>query len=151
MRTDLEQTIKALSEPIANSMNVQILEMRIVPNSNRQEIRFVLDRVERPVIISDCTSFSRQLSRILDVEDPVDSAYTLQVSSPGFKRLIRVPVDLNRFVDCRIKVRLFEPVSGRSVWIGVLRNYVDPLLITVDETGDLEILFNNIKRINLHE
>jgi len=151
LRNDSEQAVMVFAESIAESMGVQILEMRFVLNSNRLEIRFTLDRLDRSVSISDCSSFSRQLSRILDVEDPIESSYTLQVSSPGLKRLIRLPDDLSRFIGRRIKVRLIEAVSEKVVWIGILKNDKDPILLTTDEKGDLEFSFDNIRRINLHE
>jgi len=148
---DIEETILALAESVAEPMELQILELRFVPHVHRPEVRIVLDREVSPVTVADCAGFSRRLSRLLDVEDPVEGAYSLEVSSPGFKRLIRVPRDVPRFVNHRVKIRTHEDVHDRRVWIGVLMNSTDPLVIQTDEMGEIAIPFDAIKQVNLHE
>ncbi|MBN1295577.1 ribosome maturation factor RimP [bacterium] len=147
----VEQTVFALAETVAEPMGLEILEAQFVYHSKRIEVRIVLDRQSEPVSVSDCASFSRQLSRILDVEDPIESAYVLEVSSPGFRRLIRVPRDLTRFIGHRVRLKLREPIADRRVWIGSLMNDIDPLRIDTGEIGELAISFERIERINLHD
>lgn len=151
MRKVAKQTITSLSETISESLGMEILEIRFVPQRKRSEVRIVLDRLDRPVNITDCTEFSRKLSRILDVEDPIEDPYVLHVSSPGFKRLIRIPVDLPRFLNHRVKVRLTEPVLDQKVWTGNLLSDSDPFKLNTEEKGELEIAFDNVVQINLHE
>lgn len=151
MLKDIEQTVLALAESVAETLDLEILELRFIPHERRHEVRIVLDRKEHPVSVSDCAGFSRRLSRLLDVEDPIEGAYSLEVSSPGFKRLIRIPGDLPRFVNHRVKVRTLERISERTTWIGTLLNNTDPLRIETDEIGEIAIPFDRIKRVNLHE
>lgn len=151
MLKDIEQTVLTLAESVAETLDLEILELRFIPHERRHEVRIVLDREKDPVSVSDCAGFSRRLSRLLDVEDPIDGAYSLEVSSPGFKRLIRFPRDLPRFVNHRIKIRTHERISERTTWIGKLLNNTDPLRLETDEIGEIEIPFDLIKRINLHE
>ncbi|MGB3974981.1 MAG: ribosome maturation factor RimP [bacterium] len=147
----IEQAVWVLAEPVAQSLSLEILEIRIVKLHKRVDLRIVLDKIDNPVSISDCAEFSRKLSRLLDVEDPIAGPYSLEVSSPGFKRLIRVPKDLIRFQNRRVKVRLEEPLEGRTVWLGILQNAVDPLVIETDEAGSVTIPFQIIQQLNLHE
>jgi ribosome maturation factor RimP len=147
----IEQVISALAESVAHSMGMEILEVRCVKLHRKDEVRIVLDKTENPVSISDCTEFSRNLSRLMDVEDPIAGPYSIEVSSPGFRRLIRIPGDLSRFQNHRVKVRLNEPLGGRTVWLGILRNDTDPLMICTEEAGAIDIPFRSIRQLNLHE
>ena len=70
---------------------------------------------------------SREVSALLDVEDPIPSAYTLEVSSPGFDRVLRTRAHFERFVGARVFVELKEPRAGRRRYTGTL--------LTVDEGG----------------
>lgn len=148
---EAEEKLSELAESVADSLGVEILDLRFVPRKSRLQIRITIDRVDHPVTISDCVKLTRQLSRILDVEDPISGAYNLDVSSPGFRRIIRIPRDLNRFVNKKVKVKLTEPISEQTVWIGRLQNDSDPLKLATSEAGNLEIAFNKIKQLNLHE
>jgi ribosome maturation factor RimP len=67
------------------------------------------------------------VSSLLDIEDPIPSAYTLEVSSPGFDRLLRSRAHFGRFVGSRVFVELKEPRAGRRRYTGTL--------LTVDEGG----------------
>lgn len=147
----IEQVVSALAESVARSQGLEILEVRFVKLHKRHEVRIVLDKMHNPVSISDCAEFSRNLSRLMDVEDPIAGPYSIEVSSPGFKRLIRIPGDLSRFQNHRVKVRLNEPLGGRTVWLGILKNDADPLMICTDETGTIDIPFRIIRQLNLHE
>ena len=148
---EIEKIISDIAESVAESLGLEILDVRFVPRKNRHQIRITLDRLSKPVNITDCVKFNRQLSRILDVEDPISGPYNLDVSSPGFRRIIRIPKDLKRFIDKTVKVKLEEPISDRTVWIGRLLNDSDPLSIETPELGKMEIAFNKIKQLNLHE
>lgn len=141
----------AMAASIGDSLGLEILEVRFIRHQKRHELRIVLDRVDRPVSVDDCAEFSRRLSRQMDLDDPISDPYNLNVSSPGFRRLIRIPKDLSRFVNHRVKAHLNQEVQDRTVWIGILRNDSDPLLLHTDEIGDLNIPLAGIKQLNLHE
>ena len=89
--------------------------------------------MRRPqVSVEDCESVSREVSALLDVEDPIPSAYTLEVSSPGVDRVLRTPAHFERFVGARVLVELEAPRDGRRRYTGKL--------LTVDASGiELEV------------
>jgi len=77
--------------------------------------------------VDDCERVSREISALLDVEDPIPSGYTLEVSSPGFDRALRTREHFGRFVGSRVFVELKEPRAGRRRYTGQL--------LAVDEEG----------------
>ena len=77
--------------------------------------------------LEDCARASREVSALLDVEDPIPSAYTLEVSSPGSDRVLRTQAHFGRFVGSRVHVELKEPRAGRRRYTGTL--------LTVDAGG----------------
>ncbi len=144
-------TLKSLVEPVLESFGLELLEMRFVPRSKRSLLQLTIDRMDAPVSITDCEDVSRQFSRVLDVEDPIGGSYNLEVSSPGFKRLLRIPRDLPRFVGHRVRITLAEPLENRKVWIGILKSTDDPLRIDKTEIGLLKIPFQIINKANLDD
>ncbi len=148
---EVERVVTAMAEGVARSLGMEILEVRFILHSRRHDLRIVLDRQDRAVSVGDCAAFSRQLSGQMELNDPIPAAYNLEVSSPGFRRLIRIPADLPRFQNRRVKVRLNEAFQDRTVWIGVLSSESDPLIIGTDEIGEIQIPIDNVKQLNLHE
>lgn len=90
------------------------------------------------VRVEDCVRVSRQISGILDVEDPVEGNYDLEVSSPGLDRPLFEPAHFVRFSGERVRLRSSVPVDGRRNFNGVLRGFEDGfVLVDVDaDTGD---------------
>jgi ribosome maturation factor RimP len=86
----------------------------------------------RGVTVDDCAAVSRQLSAILDVEDPIPGSYSLEVSSPGLDRPLVTPADYRRFEGAMVKVRLLSAIDGR-------RNFTGRLVETTPEAVVLEV------------
>ena len=80
---------------------------------------------EESVSIEDCATVSRELSTILDVDDPLDRAYTLEVTSPGLDRPLRHEADFRRFVGRTASIVLAEPMDGQSYFSGRLGGVED--------------------------
>ena len=73
------------------------------------------------ISVDDCERASREIAALLDVDDPIPTAYTLEVSSPGFDRLLRTPAHFERFVGSRVFVELKVPRAGRRRYTGMLQ------------------------------
>ncbi|EQD48717.1 protein belonging to Uncharacterized protein family UPF0090 [mine drainage metagenome] len=82
-------------------------------------MRLYIDR-HGGVGIEDCERVSREVSALLDVEDPIPTAYTLEVSSPGFDRVLRTRAHFARFAGERVFVELATPREGRRRYTGTL-------------------------------
>jgi len=114
--------------------------------------------VDRPggVTIDHCQELSRTLETILDVEDFIEPAYSLEVSSPGVNRPLRKPEHFQKFAGERVHVKAFGPIEGsapgqapRKNWTGVLRGFADGM-VEVDVDGTLHrIPLEKIAKANI--
>ena len=122
----LRERLCTLLEPLLGRLGYELVELEYAPGPARALLRLYIDR-EGGVGLDDCERVSREVSALLDVEDPIPSAYTLEVSSPGFDRLLCKPAHFGRFLGSRVFVELKEPREGRRRYTGTL--------LTVDEGG----------------
>ena len=105
---------------MAASYGLDIYDVELKREGGQQVLRVVLDRpgpnrtAEESVSLDDCARVSEELSAILDVEDLIPTAYTLEVSSPGLDRPLRGPDDYRRFAGRLAKLVMREPVDGQT-------------------------------------
>jgi ribosome maturation factor RimP len=102
------------------------------------------------VRIEDCERVSREVSALLDVEDPIPTAYRLEVSSPGFDRVLRTSAHFERFVGARVWVELKVPrEGGRRRYTGRLAAVEDEgITLEVDDQA-VSVLFREIGKAKL--
>ncbi|MDB6084511.1 MAG: ribosome maturation factor RimP [Gammaproteobacteria bacterium] len=85
------------------------------------------------ITVEDCARVSHAVSEVLEIEDPIKGHYTLEVSSPGFDRILRKREHFERFVGERILAELKLPIEGRRRFIGVLKSIAgDSIVVVVD-------------------
>ncbi|HEY0768134.1 MAG TPA: ribosome maturation factor RimP, partial [Steroidobacteraceae bacterium] len=123
---NLRERLYALLEPLLGRLGYELVELEYAPSHTRAALRLFID-APAGVGLDDCERVSREVAALLDVEDPIPAAYTLEVSSPGFDRLLRTQAHFGRFVGSRVFVELKEPRAGRRRYTGKL--------LTVDEAG----------------
>jgi ribosome maturation factor RimP len=129
----MRATLLKLLEPVLESLGYELVELEFHPQGRGSLLRVFIDR-EGGVNLDDCEKVSRQISAVMDVEDPIPSAYTLEVSSPGLDRPLRKHSDYTRFAGKQAKLELLIPREGRRRFTGVLRGLEsDEVLIEVDE------------------
>jgi ribosome maturation factor RimP len=122
----LEQ-IRAIAERVAASRGLTVWEIQSRRESAGHVVRVFVDRPgpaatpEESVSIEDCEQVNREMSTILDVEDPLPFAYTLEVSSPGLDRPLRGEDDYRRFAGRLAKVVVREAVDNQKAFEGWLR------------------------------
>ena len=117
MTTQIQQLI---------SPSIEALGYEVVRVSLAGSIRKVLQIMAEPhdgrvMSVEDCARVSRAISAILDVEDPISGAYSLEVSSPGIDRPLTRPKDYDRYAGHEAKIETHEPVDGRKRFKGVLK------------------------------
>jgi len=113
------------------ALGFEMVEAELSGGRHHRTLRVYIDGPEG-VTVDDCAAVSRQLSAILDVEDPITGSYTLEVSSPGLDRPLVTPADFRRFQGAMIKVRLLNALDGR-------RNFTGRLLETTPESVVMEV------------
>lgn len=99
--------------------------------------------------ISDCEKVSREVSALLDVEDPIPTAYQLEVSSPGDDRVLRLPVHYERFAGSRVLVELNAPRAGRRRYTGILQQVEAAGVVLEVDGQQVAVPFNEIAKARL--
>ena len=123
---EIEQ-VRAIAERVTRSHGLEVWDIVSRRESSGQVIRVFIDRPgpaatpEESVSIEDCVEVSREIGTILDVEDPLPSAYTLEVSSPGLDRPLRGAEDYRRFAGRLAKIVVSEAVDNQKAFEGRLR------------------------------
>jgi ribosome maturation factor RimP len=118
---------RQLVEPVLERDGFELVEVEWLRQGPSWVLRLYIDRPGSRVGIDDCQAASRTIEPILDVEDFIEPAYSLEVSSPGVNRPLRKPADFLKFVGERAHVKSFAPVDTgagpRKNWTGILRGF----------------------------
>lgn len=144
--------LEDLFSPLAKIHGLTIVRVHF-SQGQKGKLQVMIERADdTPVSMDDCVRLSRDLSYFLDVEDPIQGSYHLEVTSPGPDRPLVKPGDFARFDGHRIKVSLNKPLEdGRKVYQGVLR-YVDENTFDLDlgaESPMVRIDYHHIRQASL--
>ena len=126
MAGDVVEQVRGIAARVAASCGLAIFDVQFRREGQGMVLRVLIDRsgpsatAEESVSVDDCARVSRDLSAILDVDDVIPTAYTLEVSSPGLDRPLRHPDDYRRFAGRRAKLVMREAVDGQKYFKGVL-------------------------------
>jgi ribosome maturation factor RimP len=126
MYGDVIERVRALASSVAGSYALDIFDVQYRREGPGMVLRVQIDRpgsgatAEESVSVEDCARVSRDLSAVLDVEDLLPAAYTLEVSSPGLDRPLRHAADYGRFAGRRAKLVMRQPVDGQMFFKGRL-------------------------------
>jgi ribosome maturation factor RimP len=133
MSATLRERLIALIEPLVGQLGYELVELEHSSGHGSAVVRLFIDS-PAGVGLADCERVSREVSALLDVEDPIPTAYTLEVSSPGFDRVLRTRAHFGRFVGARVHLELATPRAGRRRYTGTLLA-VDDGGITLEVDG----------------
>ncbi|MEX2455123.1 MAG: ribosome maturation factor RimP [Rhodospirillaceae bacterium] len=147
----MDQTtfIGTLVEPSLRAMGYELVRVHLSGSENLR-LQIMAERIDREeMTVEDCADISRNVSALLDVEDPIRNPYTLEVSSPGIDRPLVRFADYDRFSGHQARVESVEEVNGRKRFVGALAGTEgDSILIEVD--GEIHsIPFDFIRRAKL--
>src|SRR6266545_1257633 len=123
---DVVEQVRHAASRVASGYGLEIFDVQFRREASGMVLRVQIDRpgpaasAEESVSVEDCARVSRDLSAILDVEDIVPTAYTLEVSSPGLDRPLRHGADYGRFAGRRAKLVMREAVDGQMFFKGRL-------------------------------
>jgi len=138
---DAVTKIADLIAPTVEAMGFQLVRVKLI-GAQRPVLQIMFERDtggaphDGGITVEDCAEVSRAVSAVLDVEDPIASAYRLEVSSPGLDRPLTRAADFERFKGYAAKVELGRPLDGRKRFRGRLRGVAgDAVLLQDEETG----------------
>ncbi len=128
----ISDQIEQLIEAPIESLGYQLVGVEYIQGGQNPVLRIYID-AEDGIGIEDCERVSHQVSGVLDVEDPIKSAYMLEISSPGFDRPLFKQRDFERFIGSQVKISMKLPVNGRRNFSGELQGFENgEILIEVD-------------------
>ena len=129
-----DEQLNALLAPAIGDLGLELVGIEFSPGHGGSLLRVYVDAPGRPVTIDDCERASREISALLDVNDPVSGRYTLEVSSPGLDRPLFTPAQFERFVGEAVKINVNLPLEGRRRFHGTIRE-VDGDRIVIEQDG----------------
>ena len=141
-----EQELEALIEPTVEVLGFELWGLEIVRHGRRSMLRIYIE-AEQGITVDDCAVVSRQVSGLLDVENPIDEEYTLEVSSPGIDRRIFKPSQIERCQGQSATVQLRQPFEGQKKFKGVLVGIEgSDLVLRLSDEEEIVLPFHSIER-----
>ncbi len=139
-----------LLEPAIQALGYELLGVEHLSQGRHSVLRIYIDS-EHGIGLEDCARVSDQASGLLDVHDPINGSYQLEVSSPGFDRPLFTLEHFRRFTGHPVKVQLHQKVQGRRKITGMIKS-VNENGISIEMDGEIfEIQADNIERARLAE
>jgi len=117
--TGLEARIARIVEPVAIDLGYSLVRVKIT-QENGLTLQIMAEDGEGRFAITDCERLSKDLSPVLDVEDPIDREYHLEVSSPGIDRPLVRARDFGRYIGHEVKLELTDLLDGRKRFRGFI-------------------------------
>jgi ribosome maturation factor RimP len=144
-----EEIVELLS-PTVQALGMELLGIEYAASGSSALLRLYIDVAGRPVNVEDCEAVSREVSAVLDVEDPISSNYTLEVSSPGIDRPLFTLAHFARFAGEQAKVNLRLPQDGRRRVQGRIVSAQDGRVTLALEKGEpFVVAIENIEKARL--
>jgi ribosome maturation factor RimP len=147
----LEQKIEAMLTLPLRELGVDIVRVQI-SGSNRKVLEIMIERLDgESVTIADCVKASKEASAFLDVDDPIQGSYSLEVTSPGLDRPLVKKTDYKRFEGCEIKLETFVAKNDKKRFSGILSKADEDkfVLSVTDAKGQADIEYSEIKKAKL--
>jgi len=147
---DRQQRLEALATPTLESMGYELVRVQF-QGKQRPTLQVMAERKDgQPMNVEDCASISRSLSAIFDVENPIDGAYVLEVSSPGIDRPLIRPRDFADWAGFEARLESDQPIDGRRRFRGRLLGIdSDGLVGIATETGEARIPLEAVRAAKL--
>ena len=143
-----EQKLTEMLRPAVEEVGKELLGIEFISAGNHSVLRLFIDH-ENGINVDDCAEVSRQVSAILDVEDPISTEYNLEVSSPGLDKPLFDKAHFEAVVGETIEVKLSMPLNGRRKFKGLLEAVENDTLIVTVDGQDYELVLTNVDKANL--
>ena len=159
MREENLTQIETLVLPILDDLGYELVDLLLQQDGKQLALRIFVDK-PAGITLDDCVEVSREVSAILEVEDPIRSAYRLEVSSPGLDRPLKKATDFERFVGKKARLKsknLIDPDqrgTTRKTFVGTLLGFEDDnvrLELTDKQGGVIAIPLADLDKANLEE
>jgi len=141
--------VQVFLESLLPSMELDLFEVQFRREGSGWVLRVFVES-ETGVTLDHCSNVSRELGRYLDVEDFIDHAYHLEVSSPGLERPLRSVEDFRRYCGRKARVKVHEAIDGEKVFEGMIEKIEDELIyLRLDDDRFVQFSFEKISKARL--
>ena len=140
----IEQIAK-YAEQVTDEVGLELVEVQFRRESHGWVLRILIDS-DQGITVDDCAKISREVSAFLDVEDLIEHAYHLEVSSPGLNRPLRTQRDYERLQGREVKITLKDAVDAGNVVRGIIETCEDDVLTIVTQHDRKKIHLDNIAK-----
>ncbi len=144
----LEQNLQEILQGSIEDLGCELWGIECQRSGRFMTVRVFIDK-EGGVTIDDCADISRQVSAILDVEDPIADKYNLEVSSPGLDRPLFTLAQYKRYLGEEILIHLRIPMMERRKWQGKLERIENHMLTLKVDDQEQTFVFGNIQKANV--
>ena len=144
----LEQNLQEMLQGAVEDLGCELWGIECQRAGRFMTVRLFIDK-EGGVTVDDCADVSRQVSAILDVEDPIADKYNLEVSSPGLDRPLFTLSQFERYIGQDIAVHLRIPVMERRKWQGKLERIEKDMVTLIVDGQEQVLVFGNIQKANV--
>lgn len=142
------ELLHSLIDPVAVSLGYQLWGIELLSQGRHTLLRIYIDS-ENGVDVDDCAQLSRQVSAIFDVEDPITSEYTLEVSSPGMDRPLFTLEQFASLVGQVVALRLRAPFEGRRKFKGQIKGVEGDEVVVICEEHEFLFPIDSIEKANI--
>ncbi|WP_353471204.1 ribosome maturation factor RimP [Salipiger sp. H15] len=135
-KSSLDKRLAEIVGPVIEDMGFELVRIRLM-GGKTATLQIMAERPEGGIEVDECADISTAVSAVLDVEDPIIDAYTLEVSSPGIDRPLTRLKDFETFEGYEVKIETSEMIDGRKRWRGVVAGVEgDEVLLNIEEGGE---------------
>ncbi|MCL1146087.1 ribosome maturation factor RimP [Shewanella sp. 10N.261.52.F9] len=147
MATLERKLVEMLKAPV-EALGHKLWGLEYIQAGKHSILRLYIDN-EKGIFIEDCAEASRQVSAVMDVEDPISTEYTLEVSSPGVDRPLFTAEQYQAYIGETVKVQLTMPVAGSRNLKGTVTGVDGQMLNLSVDGNELTVALDNIRKGNL--
>jgi ribosome maturation factor RimP len=148
MADTVAKRVGAVALPVLEEMGLELVEVQYRREQSGWVLRLIIDKQDG-ISLQDCAAVSREISQLLDIEDFVDQAYNLEVSSPGLNRPLKSMADFERFTGRKAKIKTIEPIAGEHVFIGRIKKTEGETIILEIGRKEVTMPFSQVARARL--
>ena len=146
MKTDLLETIRLMIEPIANKLELDLVDLNLNRRGKAIVVDVIADKPLGGITMDECTLLNRELSEELEGQDIISEEYIVEVSSPGLDRPLKTQKDFNRVMNRDIRFHLTEMVDGKLEYQGKLKEIKEDSVILETPKQTVEISYSQIQK-----
>lgn len=150
-RTQIEHKVYGEVAKTLDSLSYEIIKLRLFRSGDKSVLQFVLEKSNGdPVSIDDCQKASKCISAILDTkEEFIENSYNLEVMSSGINKPLTRPIDFERSIGSRVRIKVIQKIEDVGVFYGTISKFDGKVVILNQETSSVAINFSNISDATL--